>query len=449
MSLVNDMLRDLEARRAAPKEREQLDGLQAVDEAAAARRERNERLRRGSIWLASLVLLGIFVGLMLGRLLHDPLAPQRQPQPPRPPLEAAPAAKVLEVLPQHDGERFVLQLLLERSVAYRRVEESGAVSLQLPGLQLDAEGSRQGRVEHDGRSLSWRVEARGDGVQVLLVGLGERLQVRDRLEPLGERWQLWLEVPLGEEPPAAEVDLQRLPEAEPAPADEAPLPDWASRPAPPATPPAPAPMAAPTPVAPLAAPQVSIASHQPDALTQARQALLDEDYPRAIRELEALHQRRGGDPEVMRCLARAYLAGGQQQRLLAWLPGQLALHPRDAELRVLLARAQLQKADTRGAVATLSQHAPALASDPAYHALLAASYQQTGQWRESAALYRQLVALRPSQGAWQLGLGIALEQLGEAREAAQHYRLAQQGQGLDDGARRFAGERAQALGGQP
>ncbi|MGH8354525.1 MAG: tetratricopeptide repeat protein, partial [Pseudomonas sp.] len=95
------------------------------------------------------------------------------------------------------------------------------------------------------------------------------------------------------------------------------------------------------------------------------------------------------------------------------------------------------------------QHAPALADDPAYHALLAASYQQTGQWRESAALYQQLVALRPSQGAWQLGLGIALEQLGEAREAAQHYRLAQQGQGLDDGARRFAAERAAALGGQP
>ena len=39
MSLVNDMLRDLEERRAAPAERLALEGLQAVDEAAAARRE--------------------------------------------------------------------------------------------------------------------------------------------------------------------------------------------------------------------------------------------------------------------------------------------------------------------------------------------------------------------------------------------------------------------------
>ena len=39
MSLVNDMLRDLEERRAAPGERLALEGLHAVDEAAAARRE--------------------------------------------------------------------------------------------------------------------------------------------------------------------------------------------------------------------------------------------------------------------------------------------------------------------------------------------------------------------------------------------------------------------------
>src|SRR5690606_22306185 len=38
MSLVNDMLRDLEARRAAPAERERLSGLYAANETAAARR---------------------------------------------------------------------------------------------------------------------------------------------------------------------------------------------------------------------------------------------------------------------------------------------------------------------------------------------------------------------------------------------------------------------------
>ena len=61
MSLVNDMLRDLEARRAAPGEWPLRDGLQAVDEAGAARRERTERLRRGLVWVgAGFVALGLY-----------------------------------------------------------------------------------------------------------------------------------------------------------------------------------------------------------------------------------------------------------------------------------------------------------------------------------------------------------------------------------------------------
>jgi len=72
----------------------------------------------------------------------------------------------------------------------------------------------------------------------------------------------------------------------------------------------------------------------------------------------------------------------------------------------------------------------------------------SGIVQQSAASYRQLVALRPGQATWQLGLAIALEQLDQPAEAARHYRLALQGSGLDDSARRFASERAAALGGR-
>lgn len=454
MSLVNDMLRDLEERRAAPAERLQLDGLQAVDETAAARRERIERLRRGSIWLAAVILIGLLVGLMIGRVVKGVpnLASVRHPVA-QAPAPAAVAAQVLEVLPQHDARGLVLQILLDRSVAYQRTEESGAVSLRLPGARLAGE-AQHGRVQRDGRSLSWRVEAQGAAVQVLLVGLGESLEVRDRLEAAGDRWLLWVEVPLT--PPVAEAAeaLDHLPAAEPAaPAAEAELPAWATAPLPaavaPSPPRQPQPESAPEPVAvaPSGPPQVSVTPYRPDALAQARQALHDGHYPRAIRELEALQKSRGGDPEVLRWLARAYLAGGQQQRLLAWLPAQLAQFPQDSELRLLLARSQLQAGDTRGAVATLEQQAPTLEQEPTYFALLAASYQQTGQWQQSAALYQRLTALRPGQSTWQLGQAIALEQLEQPAEAARHYRQALQGSGLDDSARRFASERATALGG--
>jgi len=145
-------------------------------------------------------------------------------------------------------------------------------------------------------------------------------------------------------------------------------------------------------------------------------------------------------------LARAYLANGQSSLLLTWLPVQLKQWPNDSELRLLLARSQLQSGNARGAVATLEQNPPPLAQELTYHALLAASYQQTAQWQKSAALYQQMITLRPDQATWQLGLAIALERLDQSAAAARHYRLAQQGQTLDDSARRFASERATALG---
>ncbi|QKE65509.1 tetratricopeptide repeat protein [Aquipseudomonas campi] len=452
MSLVNDMLRDLEERRAAPAERLQLDGLHAVDEAAASRRERAERMRRGSIWMAAVILLGLLVGLMIGRVVNGQI-PWGGVLPKHEAVSLAPvvaAPRLLDVLPQHDSRGLVLQLLLDRSVPYQRTEESGAVSLRLPGVTLTGEAQR-GRVQRDGSSLSWRVEAQGADVQVLLVGLGESLEVRDRLEPAGDRWVLWLEVPLTAAPvePEPVVELDQLPAAEPATVQAEPaLPAWATAPLP-SDAPAPPVAAEPAAVAPPSdPPQVSVTPYRPDGLVQARQALQDGDYPRAIRELEALQKSRGRDPEVLRWLARAYLAGGEQQRLLSWLPAQLAQMPHDSELRLLLARSQLQAGDTQGAVATLEQNAPALEQEPTYFALLAASYQQTSQWQESAALYRRMTALRPSQSTWQLGLAIALEQLDQSAEAARHYRLALQGLGLDDSARRFASERATALGGR-
>ena len=457
MSLVNDLLRDLDARRAAPGEWPLRDALQPVNEAAAARRDKIEVLRRGSLWFGAVMVLAIMVGLMIGRVVNgepeSPFAAQAQapvaaPQPVPPVLAvaAAPQPQLLDVLPQNDGQRLLLQLLLDSSVAYQRTEENGAVSLFLPGVQLRGE-AHQGRVQGAGRSLSWRVEARGAGVQVLLVGLGDQLQVYDRLEAAGDRWLLWLEVPLQNAPAANAGALDEFPAASAAVA-EPELPDWSTRAVPAANAPAlPAVAARPQPLAavPTGPPQVKITSHQPDALSQARQALLEQNYPSAIAQLEVLHQRQASNSEVARLLAQAYLANGQPEQLLNWVPAQLQAQPRDSELRMLLARAQLQTGAMPAAVATLQQNPPPLATEPGYHALLAASYQQTQQWQQSAALYQQLVSLRASQATWQLGLAIALEQLERPSYAAKHYSLALEGQGLDASSRSFAAERATAL----
>lgn len=453
MSLVNDMLRDLEARRAAPTERVQLDGLYSVDEIAAARRDRFERLRRGSIWFVAVIVIALLVGLMIGWVVKGVPTLATVAQPVEQPLAGVPHAKILDVLPQHDARGLVLQLLLDRSVSYQRSEESGAVSLRLKAVQLPGE-LQQGRVQRDGRSMSWRVENKGADVQVLLVGLGNSLEVSDRLEVAGDRWMLWIEVPLTTPSSTlAPVEaLQDLPAAENAPSMLEPtLPAWVSAPLA-------SDVASPVPIEPAAElaavalpsgpPQVKIEAHRPDGLELARQALQRGDTARAIAELEALQKTRSRDPQVLRWLARAYLAAGDQQRLLSWLPEQLVQLPYDSELRLLLARSQLQAGDARAAVATLEQSPPRLEQEPNYFALLAAAYQQTEQWQMSADLYRQMIALRPTQATWQLGLAIALEQLDQPAQAGRHYRLALQGVGLDDSARRFASERGNILGRQ-
>ncbi|MCQ4348622.1 tetratricopeptide repeat protein [Pseudomonas stutzeri] len=444
MSLVNDMLRDLETRRAPPAERAPLDGLLPADEGAAARRAGRRRLLLAlplllALAAAAFLLLRPWADAMPAAAVPAPLSAPPAPAG-APVADGEPPVRLLATLPQHGRERFVLQLLLDRAPEYRRSEQSGVVSLRLARLQLADQGPRAGGFAGDGRSLSWSLLPVDDGAELLLVGLGDELQVLDRLEPAGERWQLWVEVPLVADP----FDPEQLPVAAEPSAEPPPVPARPSAPL--AAAPAPAPQSAPA--APRV-PEVSVASHRPDPLGEARQALLAGERGRAIALLETLVGRQPEHREALRWLARARLADGQTERLLGELPAWLARFPGDGELRVLLARAQLQSGASAAAAATLAERLPPLAEDPAWHALLAATYQQTGQWRDSARLYRNLVLLRPSQANWQLGLGIALERLGDPAGAAQHYRQALQGQGLDDASRRYARERALALGGEP
>lgn len=456
MSLVNDMLRDLEKRRAAPGDSPLADDLYAVDEAAAARRDRSLRLRRGLLWFAAVMLGAFLIGNLLGRVVKGvpAIPPPREAQVQEP--AAVTPVQLLEVLPQHQPRRFVLQLLLDRTLSYQRLDESGAVSLVLPGTLLPGE-PRHGRLQQQGRSLSWRVEQQGDAVHVLLVGLGGELQVEDRLEALGTRWQLWLQVDLqrNDEERVQEAPLD-LPVAEVVaePASESP-PDVPpgfgqvrEEPAPIAWPQPSTTQRAPARPAPAkAAPQVHIQG-LPDPLQRAREALAAQRYAEAISELQALHQRQPGDHNVTRWLARAYLAAGQLEPLLAWLPGQLQAQPGDTELRLLLARAQLQQGQPAVALATLQEQAPSLDSDPAYHAVLAAAQQQAGQWAQSAATYQALLARRGSQGAWHLGLALALERLQQAEQARLHYQRALQDSALEPATRDYIAARLRALGGQ-
>lgn len=174
-SRATDSVRDADALR------------QAAGEHDAARRERIERLRRGSIWFGSMMLLALLVGLMIGRVVNDQI-PWGGVMP-----QAAP--RLLDVQARSDAQVFGLVLHLERPVSYRRSEQDGALSLTLQGVRLD-DSPRSGRLRHGAVHMAWRVQTAGDDVQVLLVGLAGALQVRETQYEDAAGWHLLLQVPL-------------------------------------------------------------------------------------------------------------------------------------------------------------------------------------------------------------------------------------------------------------
>ena len=471
MSLVNDMLRDLEARRDSAGDAVPFAGLRAADEQASQRRARLAVGRKALMMAVAAVIVGVPVGLLLQPAPVPEAVPVSAPVPTAAPAaaSASPAttedliveatgidtpaepstARLLAVLPQNDGQRFALQLLIDQPVSYQRSDGDARVTFRLNEVTLAGE-AMQGQVEREGVQLRWQIEPLGE--QVRLVLEGEGLQVQDRLEAAGDRWQLWIEVPLVARADEEPLDVAHLPVAESV--DEPALPAWATREAPTEAststpeqtiePEGDAPAVA-EPVTERGPADIHIVAHQPDALARARQALAAQDYPRAIAELTALRDSQPDNPEAARWLARAHLADGRVGELLTWLPAALARRPHDLELRALLARGQLQAGDAQGAVATLRERAPQASEAPDYLALQAAIHQQLGEWAESAALYQRLVSLRPGEPVWRLGLAIALEQLDRPGEAASHYRLALRGQGLDGSTRRYAEDRLAAL----
>lgn len=73
------------------------------------------------------------------------------------------------------------------------------------------------------------------------------------------------------------------------------------------------------------------------------------------------------------------------------------------------------------AVRLLEDEAPPLAEDPEYHALLAALYQKKGQPLVAANLYKQLLEVQSNNAMWWLGLAVALDTGGQHTQAVDAY----------------------------
>lgn len=465
MSLVNDMLRDLEARKAAPESRAGLDHIAAVP---------NARSPLAQHWIAvagaSTLAIALGGGLYWQHTQVTP-SPAQQPVAPAPsqaqaakplptpapapaaaqpapptvattspaPVVAAPppaqkpapapapaGTALLAALQQKSPGRFALQLVLDSAVAYERTDAPDGVLYRLPTTHFAA-GTSEGHFEEGPIVVTWTLEPESDGIRLALEGTSG-LKTHERLEPSGKQWQLWVEMELPQEPstPAlAEPEAQSLIQAQ-APRAGNHIQETAR-------------------AEPHGPPSLSIKPRGGQALAAAREAFSRGDYSLAAARLSEQAKLQPDDIEIARWLARSQLAAGERGQLRAWLEPRISQFGRQPELRTLLARAMMEDGDVPRAVEILATGAPSVAQEPDYHALLAAGYQQLGDWQRSAAEYRALVGQNTRSGPWRLGLAIALDQMGQAEDAARNYTAALASTDLESSSRRYAEQRLKAL----
>ncbi len=119
----------------------------------------------------------------------------------------------------------------------------------------------------------------------------------------------------------------------------------------------------------------------------------------------------------------------------------LRLVPGEPRLARPLAHLLYERHQSEAALHVLQQANPALAGDPEYYALRAALEQQLGLHDAAAATYQSLLAHDSNQGAWWAGLGISLEARADVPAALAAYRTAINDRHLGDTVREYVTRR--------
>ena len=100
----------------------------------------------------------------------------------------------------------------------------------------------------------------------------------------------------------------------------------------------------------------------------------------------------------------------------------LEINPRQPRHAMVLARLEVERGEVTGAINTMVGALPYVQSDSDFYAFLAALLQREGRHREAADYYRSALRGVPGNGVWMMGLGISLRasnQSAEARDAFQ------------------------------
>jgi len=164
----------------------------------------------------------------------------------------------------------------------------------------------------------------------------------------------------------------------------------------------------------------------------------------AIQELVPILANDPAAHKVRDMLVTAYLAQGRSAEALQLLEQGLSVAPKHAAFALRLARLLASAGRAEQALGVLRRHEQDSPSGP-YLALEGALSQQLGQFQRSVDAYRGALAQVPDRGGWWVGLAIAQEGAGQRLAALDSYRRGLTAGGLSNALKEYARRRVEAL----
>jgi MSHA biogenesis protein MshN len=161
------------------------------------------------------------------------------------------------------------------------------------------------------------------------------------------------------------------------------------------------------------------------AFNEGMQAYLTNRNTRAIASLQKALDLYPGHLAARELLVDIYELTGRSGQAMHLLAEGLAIAPDYMPFKKRYARLLIDQGDLPAAVAALLHDGmPAIDRDPEAHVLLASLYQRLGESFLAAQTYRNLLVVWPQTGAFWIGLGSALEDQGLPGEARKAYEQA-------------------------
>ena len=123
----------------------------------------------------------------------------------------------------------------------------------------------------------------------------------------------------------------------------------------------------------------------------------------------------------------------------------LKLNPSQPAFAMALASLQYERSDIAGAIETMQKSAPAAQTSPDYLARLAGLLQRQSRHREAVESYQGALRLTPGSGVWMMGLGISLQAMNRNGEAQDAFRRAKASNTLNPELQAFVDQRLKQL----